>query len=75
MARSSIGVFGALFAVGGVLAWKWMQSQNASAGGGSNRWGSDGVRVGSSRSRGRRSGANGQYQIGGTPDAWHFPRS
>ncbi len=30
MARPRIGIFGALFAVGSVLAWKWVQSQDAS---------------------------------------------
>ncbi|MDR5854001.1 hypothetical protein P9239_14055 [Caballeronia sp. LZ062] len=66
MARSSIGVFGALFAVGGVLAWKWMQSQDANgrrAVGGPNRW------------QGGRSRTRGKYVVGGTPDAWHFPKS
>ncbi|WP_250450804.1 hypothetical protein [Caballeronia sp. ATUFL_M2_KS44] len=68
MARSSIGVFGALFAVGSVLAWKWMQSQDAAG----RRFGRDPNRaVSSSR---RRSAMNG-YVVGGTPDAWHFPRS
>jgi hypothetical protein len=65
MARSSIGVFGALFAVGSVLAWKWVQSQDANgrrALSGTNRW------------QGRRS-RGGKYVVGGTPDAWHFPKS
>lgn len=29
MARPKIGVFGALFAVGSVLAWRWVQKQRA----------------------------------------------
>ncbi|MBP0591628.1 hypothetical protein J8I87_18215 [Paraburkholderia sp. LEh10] len=29
MARPKIGVFGALFAVGSVLAWRWVQRQRA----------------------------------------------
>ena len=29
MARPRIGVFGALFAVGSVLAWRWVQKQRA----------------------------------------------
>ncbi|VXB71596.1 conserved hypothetical protein [Burkholderia sp. 8Y] len=66
MARSSIGVFGALFAVGSVLAWKWMQSQDANGRrieNGANRW------------SGGRSRRGGKYVVGGTPDAWHFPKS
>lgn len=76
MARPSIGIFGALFAVGSVLAWKWMQSQDAAHRRSSrdlNRWESEGGSVISSR--GRRAGRNGEEVIGGTPDAWHFPRS
>ncbi|GGD55348.1 MULTISPECIES: hypothetical protein [Caballeronia] len=69
MARSSIGVFGALFAVGSVLAWKWMQSQDGTA----RRFGRDARRtVSSSR---RRSAVKGDEIVGGTADAWHFPRS
>jgi hypothetical protein len=29
MARPRIGIFGALFAVGSVLAWRWVQKQRA----------------------------------------------
>lgn len=29
MARPRIGIFGALFAVGSVLAWRWVQRQRA----------------------------------------------
>jgi hypothetical protein len=30
MARPKIGIFGALMAVGGLLAWRWVQRQRAS---------------------------------------------
>jgi hypothetical protein len=76
MARPSIGLFGALFAVGSVLAWKWVQSQDA-AGRRTvrdlNRWEDEGGKVLTPSSASRS--LNGASTVGGTPDAWHFPRS
>ncbi len=75
MARHSIGLFGALFAVGSVLAWKWVQSQDA-AGRRTvrdlNRWEDEGGKVLTPASA---SHVNGTTTIGGTADEWHFPRS
>jgi hypothetical protein len=74
MARPSIGVFGALFAVGSVLAWKWVQSQET---GGRrtarelSRWEDEGGKVASPST----AALNGHGAVGGTADAWHFPRS
>ena len=48
MARPRIGIFGALFAVGSVLAWKWMQSQDTArkrAARDLNRWEDEGGKV------------------------------
>ncbi|CDY73953.1 hypothetical protein BGLT_00129 [Caballeronia glathei] len=83
MARPRIGIFGALFAVGSVLAWKWVQSQDASkrrAARDLNRWEDEGGKVAtpasaSSIAPADAAHANGSGVIGGTPEAWHFPRS
>ena len=45
MARPRIGIFGALVAVGGVLAWRWAQKHRASQArlaGELNRWEAEG---------------------------------
>jgi hypothetical protein len=80
MARHSFGLFGALFAIGSVLAWKWVQSQDVASRRtvrDLNRWEDEGGKVltpavGSSA---RARAVNGNGEVGGTPDAWHFPRS
>ncbi|MDR5756442.1 MULTISPECIES: hypothetical protein [unclassified Caballeronia] len=74
MARPSIGIFGALFAVGSVLAWKWVQSQDASrrTARDVSRWEDEGGKVLTPASGGA---VNGHGVVGGTADAWHFPRS
>jgi hypothetical protein len=77
MARSSIGIFGALFAVGSVLAWKWVQSQDASGrrvARDLNRWEDEGGKV-LTPAGSAASAVNGHGAVGGTADAWHFPRS
>jgi hypothetical protein len=77
MARPSIGIFGALFAVGGVLAWKWVQSQDAAGRRTArdlSRWEDEGGKVLTPASAGA-SGVNGHGAVGGTAEAWHFPRS
>ncbi|SAL17318.1 hypothetical protein AWB70_00727 [Caballeronia cordobensis] len=74
MARPSIGIFGALFAVGGVLAWKWVQSQNLAGRRTArdlNRWEDEGGKV---LTPAGTQAVNGEA-VGGTADAWHFPRS
>jgi hypothetical protein len=81
MARPRIGIFGALFAVGGVLAWKWMQSQDSAkqrTARDVNRWEDEGGKVvtpSSADATPAGAHANGSGVIGGTPEAWHFPRS
>lgn len=77
MARPTIGIFGALFAVGSVLAWKWVQSKD-SAGRRMvrdlNRWEDEGGKV-VTPATGAAHAVNGHGAVGGTADAWHFPRS
>jgi hypothetical protein len=84
MARPKIGLFGALFAVGSVLAWKWAQAKRDTARRiprDLNRWEDEGGKVitpsttATSAARPPK-GANGSNgAIGSTPDAWHFPHS
>jgi hypothetical protein len=84
MARPKIGIFSALFAVGSVLAWKWVQSRNDApkrAPRELHRWEDEGGKVVTPSSAAvaaaapatNGSAANGV--IGGTADAWHFPTS
>jgi hypothetical protein len=79
MARPRIGIFGALFAVGSVFAWKWMQSQDTArkrAARDLNRWEDEGVKVVTPSSAATAPAhANGSGATGGTPEAWNFPRS
>jgi hypothetical protein len=86
MARAKFGLFGALFAVGGVLAWRWVQSQRDASKRATRelqRWEGEGGKVITPASasvatpvspvrpsNGQRHGA-----LGGTPEAWHFPHS
>jgi hypothetical protein len=87
MARPRIGIFGALFAVGGVLAWRWVQRQRAAQpplARDLTRWEGEGgnvtefeTNVGGPRatlahaSNGTGNGADHSA----TGDAWPFPRS
>jgi hypothetical protein len=76
MARHSFGLFSALFAIGGVLAWKWVQSQDASQRRPMrdiSRWEDEGGKVLTPASAAHA--VNGSSTVGGTSDAWHFPRS
>ncbi|SAK75936.1 hypothetical protein AWB77_03506 [Caballeronia fortuita] len=78
MARPSIGVFGALFALGGVLAWKWVQAQDAAGRRTArdlNRWEDEGGKVLTPSTGARAHPVNGHGTVGGSADAWHFPRS
>ena len=84
MARPKLGLFGALFAVGSVLAWRWAQAQRDASKRAPrelHRWEDEGGKVVTPASavspaesvtptNGRGNGA-----LGGTPDAWNFPHS
>jgi hypothetical protein len=77
MARHSIGLFGALFAVGSVLAWKWAQSKDAGSRRTArdlSRWEDEGGKVLTPIGGPSVRSVNG-HGVGGTSDAWHFPRS
>ena len=86
MARPRIGIFGALFAVGSVLAWRWAQTQRAaqsSAARDLTRWEGEGGSVTEPENPApgaqmtpaghlrKGNGANGADH----GDAWPFPRS
>lgn len=87
MARPKIGIFGALVAVGGVLALRWAQKHRAAQArlaGELTRWEGEGGAVASATqamsdsgpghdvlTNGAGHGAMGR--IGGTRDAWIFP--
>jgi hypothetical protein len=87
MARPRIGLFGALVAVGGVVAWKWAQAKRDNARRtlrDVHRWEDEGGKVVTPTSaaatvvpatsvKPANAGSNGV--LGGTPDAWHFPHS
>lgn len=88
MARPRIGLFGALFAVGGVLAWKWAQAKRDNARRhlrDVHRWEEEGGKVITPTSATaapvapassvRPANAGGNGVLGGSPDAWHFPHS
>jgi hypothetical protein len=88
MARPRIGIFGAIVAVGGVLAWRWAQKHRASQArlaGELNRWEGEGgalapvmqaapsTPASAVASHGApATEANGAH-VGGTRDAWLFP--
>ena len=87
MARPKIGIFGALFAVGGVLAWRWVLKQraaNAPLARDLTRWEGEGGSVTTpaqpaptaqiAPASTRRHNGNGADH-GATGDAWPFPRS
>ncbi len=89
MARPRIGIFGALVAVGGVLAWRWAQKHRASQArlaSELSRWEGEGGAVASvtqaapaapTSAPAMPNGAvpNGAAHVGGTGDAWLFPHS
>ncbi|GLU35371.1 hypothetical protein WKR88_27795 [Trinickia caryophylli] len=87
MARPRIGIFGALVAVGGVLAWRWALKHRASQArlaGELSRWEEEGgalatttqtAPVGSGPEVSPHAVPNGHAHVGGTHDAWHFPHS
>ena len=90
MARPRIGIFGALVAVGGVLAWRWSQRHRASQAHLNrdlNRWEGEGgavaattqtapgMQVGATPPALGAAGANGSAHPGGSGDPWPFPHS
>jgi hypothetical protein len=85
MARPKIGIFGALFAIGGVVAWRWVQRQRAAQAVPAReltRWEGEGGAVSNdaplhpaARSGATHpSSANGADH-GASGEAWPFPRS
>ncbi|TDN66916.1 hypothetical protein [Paraburkholderia sp. BL10I2N1] len=90
MARPRIGIFGALVAVGSVLAWRWAQRHRASQtylNRDLNRWEGEGgavaattqtapgMQVGATPPAPGAAGGNGSTHPGGSGDAWPFPHS
>jgi hypothetical protein len=88
MARPRLGLFGALFAIGSVLAWRWAQAQRDAAKRAPrelNRWENEGGKVVPLASAAapapaaaasvKPANGSGNGALGGTSDAWHFPRS
>jgi hypothetical protein len=85
MARPRIGIFGALVAVGGMLAWHWAQKHRASQArlvNDLNRWEEEGGAIAATTQTAPLAAAakpsahgtaNGAQQIGSGPEAWHFP--
>jgi hypothetical protein len=91
MARPKLGLFGALFAVGSVLAWRWVQAQRDASRRAPrelHRWEDEGGKVvtpasatsgpaaaSSAPAKPANGNGNGNGALGGTADAWHFPHS
>jgi hypothetical protein len=86
MARPKLGLFGALFAIGSVLAWRWAQAQRDGSRRGAreiHRWEDEGGKVVSPASATAAKPATsakplnglGNGAVGSTPEAWHFPHS
>lgn len=85
MAHPRIGIFGALVAVGGVIAWRWAQKHRASQArlvSELNRWEGEGGAVGTASQTApamSQTGAppgivpNGAGRADSMRDAWHFP--
>ncbi|MEM5389426.1 hypothetical protein VSR68_38590 [Paraburkholderia phymatum] len=84
MARPTIGIFGALFAVGSVLAWRWVQRQRGSQqpmARDLTRWEGEGGSVTDSEQPPGAQMAPAAHLRGGngadhsaSGDAWPFPR-
>ncbi|MGF6779008.1 hypothetical protein [Paraburkholderia sp. GAS334] len=89
MAQPRIGIFGALVAVGGILAWRWSQRQRAaqvSLSRDLNRWEGEGgnvvtpaqpaVAAAKTASNSVANGAaNGAGHTGTSGEPWPFPHS
>jgi hypothetical protein len=89
MARPKFGLFGALFAIGSVLAWRWAQAQRDASKRGArelHRWEDEGGKVVTPASASavppvppaapaKPSNGVGNGALGSTPEAWNFPHS
>ncbi|HEY3596482.1 MAG TPA: hypothetical protein VGL08_03055 [Paraburkholderia sp.] len=86
MARPRIGIFGALFAVGGMLAWQWAQKHRAARATSARdltRWEGEGGAVAEAAESAPASlpggtaprTANGVDPAAPSGKAWPFPRS
>ncbi|CAG4888483.1 hypothetical protein [Paraburkholderia saeva] len=85
MARPRIGIFGALMAVGGILAWRWSQRQRAAQAllnRDLNRWEGEGGNVVTPvqpaavvKTASNGSAANGTGHPAGAGEPWPFPHS
>lgn len=85
MARPKIGIFGALVAVGGLLAWRWAQKHRASQtrlNRDLSRWEDEGGAVvnvaqtaPAAPGAAPASGTNGASHSNGHGEAWPFPHS
>ena len=88
MARPRIGIFGALVAVGGLLAWRWAQKHRASQAHLNrdlSRWEDEGGAVvnvaqtapatASPAGAAPAAGTNGASHPNGFGEAWPFPHS
>jgi hypothetical protein len=85
MAHPRIGIFGALVAVGGMLAWRWSQKHRASQTRlvqDLSRWENEGGAVVASTQTAplpvspkpeQPGQANGRADGGNEPGVWHFP--
>lgn len=86
MARPTIGIFGALMALGGFLAIRYVQNKRAgqfAAARDLSRWENEGGAVATPRTLASEGatppsgtyGTNGSGQANGEGNAWPFPRS
>jgi hypothetical protein len=85
MARPRIGIFGALFAVGGMVAWRWAQKRRAAQAATARdltRWEGEGGSVAdagpvqpATLPGGTHPNAGNGADHGATGGAWRFPRS
>jgi hypothetical protein len=87
MAHPRIGIFGALVALGSVIAWRWAQKNRAAQARLAkelSRWEDEGgalasvaqaVPSTSTLGVSRDAVPNGAAEVGGTRDAWLFPHS
>jgi hypothetical protein len=87
MAHPRIGIFGALVAVGGVIAWRWAQKHRAAQARLAqelSRWEDEGGALASVAQAAPPASAlsvsphavpNGAAEVGGTREAWLFPHS
>ncbi len=86
MSRQKVGIFGALVAVGGVLAWRWAQRHRSSQAGLNrelSRWEDEGGSLATSTQTAPSHptplasavGAMGERSNGAAGQAWPFPQT